>query len=52
MTLPFGENSISEGHRRRRLKGESKENLKPKGTGRLEWTERDSRRTKHGMAPK
>jgi len=32
MTLPFGENSISECHRRRRLKGESKENLNQKGT--------------------
>jgi hypothetical protein len=32
MTLPFGENSISEGCKRRRLKGESKENLKRKET--------------------
>jgi hypothetical protein len=32
MTLPFGENSISEGYKRRRLKGESKENLKRKRT--------------------
>jgi hypothetical protein len=30
MTLPFGENSNSEGYKRRRLKGESKENLKRK----------------------
>jgi hypothetical protein len=32
MTLPFGENSISECNGRRRLKGESKENLKRKAT--------------------
>jgi len=32
MTLPFGENCISECDKRRRLKGESKENLKRKGT--------------------
>jgi hypothetical protein len=32
MTLPFGENSISEAFKRRRLKGESKENLKRKRT--------------------
>jgi len=32
MTLPFGEKSISEGYKRRRLKGESKENLKRKRT--------------------
>jgi hypothetical protein len=30
MTLPFGENSISECSGKRRLKGESKENLKRK----------------------
>jgi hypothetical protein len=30
MTLPFEQNSISECNKRRRLKGESKENLKRK----------------------
>jgi hypothetical protein len=32
MTLPFGENNISDCPHSRRLKGESKENLNQKGT--------------------